>query len=359
MIGDLANIATDIVAGLRVLRGIGGERVFHERYPRQSQEVREAGVQVGRLQSVLDAAQVALPGLLRRARRLAGRAVRRRGPDHRRRAGRVLRVRRVPHAAAAHRHRGVNKWIRAFVAAGRICRVLSLEPRSPTLTNPADEPARGQRPRRRRQRAPGRRPACSPRSSPTSPTTPPPSPTGSAATPTGEVRWGDVPLDRLPREVVRRRILVSDTGSTLFSGELRDQLDSARPRPEAVAAALHAASGEDVLEALPGWATPQVAERGRSFSGGQRQRLVLARALAVDPEVLVLVEPTSAVDAHTEARIAARLHEPGPAGPPWSPRRARCCSTAPTGSALFDGRAERRRDAPRAARATSRPTARS
>ena len=52
-----------------------------------------------------------------------------------------------------------------------------------------------------------------------------------------------------------------------------------------------------------------VAERGRTFSGGQRQRLVLARALAADPEILILVEPTSAVDAHTEARIAARLRE--------------------------------------------------
>ncbi|MGI9111531.1 MAG: ATP-binding cassette domain-containing protein, partial [Gaiellaceae bacterium] len=52
-----------------------------------------------------------------------------------------------------------------------------------------------------------------------------------------------------------------------------------------------------------------VEERGRSFSGGQRQRVVLARALLSDAEILVLVEPTSAVDAHTEARIARRLRE--------------------------------------------------
>ncbi|MDQ3095088.1 MAG: ATP-binding cassette domain-containing protein, partial [Actinomycetota bacterium] len=52
-----------------------------------------------------------------------------------------------------------------------------------------------------------------------------------------------------------------------------------------------------------------VEERGRSLSGGQRQRIVLARALAAEPEILVLVEPTSAVDAHTEARIASRLRK--------------------------------------------------
>jgi ABC-type multidrug transport system fused ATPase/permease subunit len=74
-----------------------------------------------------------------------------------------------------------------------------------------------------------------------------------------------------------------------------------------VLAALGIASAGDVLEALPDGLDSEVAERGRSFSGGQRQRLVLARALVADPEVLVLVEPTSAVDAHTEARIADGL----------------------------------------------------
>ncbi len=74
-----------------------------------------------------------------------------------------------------------------------------------------------------------------------------------------------------------------------------------------MAAALDAASADDIVDALPDGLDTVVAERGREFSGGQQQRLRLARALVADPETLVLVEPTSAVDAHTEARIAARL----------------------------------------------------
>ena len=61
--GQLSNTATDIVGGLRVLRGIGGEQVFHDRYRRESQTTRQSGVAVARLQSVLDALQVFLPGL--------------------------------------------------------------------------------------------------------------------------------------------------------------------------------------------------------------------------------------------------------------------------------------------------------
>ena len=61
--GGLANTASDIVGGLRVLRGIGGEQVFHDRYRRESQQVRRAGIEVARLQSVLDALQVFLPGV--------------------------------------------------------------------------------------------------------------------------------------------------------------------------------------------------------------------------------------------------------------------------------------------------------
>jgi ABC-type multidrug transport system fused ATPase/permease subunit len=106
---------------------------------------------------------------------------------------------------------------------------------------------------------------------------------------------------------VRRRIVVGDTSAVLFAGLLREELDLRDRGEAALRRALHAAAAEDVLDALPGGLDGRVTERGRSFSGGQRQRLVLTRALLADPEVLVLVEPTSAVDAHTEARIADRL----------------------------------------------------
>jgi ABC-type multidrug transport system fused ATPase/permease subunit len=122
---------------------------------------------------------------------------------------------------------------------------------------------------------------------------------------------GEVPLAHLPVEAVRRRILVSEADPTLFAGTLRSELDpwGRSSGDEEIMEAIGIANAEDILDALPDGLGATVEERGRSFSGGQRQRLVLARALLSDAEVLVLVEPTSAVDAHTEARIAERLRD--------------------------------------------------
>ncbi len=309
MMGELSNLATDIVSGLRILRGIGGEKVFHARYVRDSQRVRRAGVQVGRLQSVLDALQVLLPGVFVvvvvwlgarfavQGRISAGELVAFYGYA----AFLMIPLRTATELA--------NKWIRAFVSARRVVRVLALEPEiqdSPDRGHFLPEPPVGAE---LVDIASGLR---VPHGAITALVSDAPEETAALADrlgryADGEVRWGDVPLSGLPRDVVRRRIVVSDTGSTLFSGVLRDQLDIRGCGDEVVQAALHTASAEDVLDALPERLDAMVSERGRSFSGGQRQRLVLARALAADPEILVLVEPTSAVDAHTEARIADRL----------------------------------------------------
>jgi hypothetical protein len=131
---------------------------------------------------------------------------------------------------------------------------------------------------------------------------------------------GGVRLRDLPVATVRRRILVARGDAQLFAGPFADVLDGGdygeaargrhRPagsRDAALAAALHVASAEDVLDAVPGGRHGYLPARGRTLSGGQAQRVRLARALLADPEVLVLIEPTSAVDAHTEARIAGRL----------------------------------------------------
>lgn len=104
-------------------------------------------------------------------------------------------------------------------------------------------------------------------------------------------------------------ISVPDDGAP-GGGARRDRAAGAPGTPAGDArllAALEVADGADVLDSVPGGLDGAITEKGRSLSGGQRQRVALARALLTDAEVLVLIEPTSAVDAHTEARIARRL----------------------------------------------------
>lgn len=307
LMGQLSNTASDIVGGLRVLRGIGGEQVFHDRYRRESQTTRAAGVQVARLQSVLDALQVFLPGFFvvivvwlgaRSAVQgsiTPGELVAFYGYS----AFLLIPLRTATEYA--------NKVIRGRVAAGRVCRVLALEPevREPDQAAPFPPPSSELRDDRTGLVV---RPGLL-----TAIVSEQPDESAALADRLGmaggalddDVRLAGVPLTALSPADVRRRILVSDTGAMFFSGHLGDRLD-VTGRGD-VAAALETASADDILDALPDGLDTLVAERGRSFSGGQRQRLVLARALAAAPEILVLVEPTSAVDAHTEARIAARL----------------------------------------------------
>ncbi len=307
LMGELSNTASDIVGGLRVLRGIGGEQVFHDRYRRESQATRRAGVEVAKLQSVLDALQVFLPGVFVVVVVWLGA---RYAVEGRISPGELVAFYgysaflMIPLRTATEY---ANKIIRARVAARRVCHVLSLTPDVTDPEHPAPSPPVGSSLYDVRT---GLRVRAG---SLTAVVSEQPDESSALADRLGmaaaevddDVRLGDVPLTSLRRDEVRRRILVSDTGATLFSGRLAERIDvtgTGRVRE-----ALDTASADDILEALPEGLDTPVAERGRTFSGGQRQRLVLARALAVDPEILVLVEPTSAVDAHTEARIASRL----------------------------------------------------
>jgi ABC-type multidrug transport system fused ATPase/permease subunit len=309
LMSALSNTASDIVGGLRVLRGIGGESVFLDRYKRESQRTRRAGVQVARLQSILDALQVFLPGFFVvivvwigaryavNGRITAGELVAFYGYA----AFLMIPLRTATEYA--------NKLIRARVSARRVCHVLALKPDLVDPVSPRPAPAPGAELHDTRT---GLRVAQGELVAIVSD-----KPDDSAALadrlglysaePDDDVLLGGTPLTALARDVVRSRIVVSDTGAALFSGRLGDRIDVRGSGPDELARAIATASAHDIFEALPDGLDSEVAERGRTFSGGQRQRLVLARALTADPEILVLVEPTSAVDAHTEARIAARL----------------------------------------------------
>jgi ABC-type multidrug transport system fused ATPase/permease subunit len=115
--------------------------------------------------------------------------------------------------------------------------------------------------------------------------------------------WGSYRIAEVAKPTVRKRILVADHEADLFAGSLRDVV-AGRTRADdaAVQRAITAAAAIDIA------GLDHYIERdGRNLSGGQRQRVRLARALLADPEMLLAVEPTSAVDAHTEAAIAERM----------------------------------------------------
>lgn len=310
--GRLTTLGSDTVSGLRVLRGIGGEHVFTARYRDQSQKVRRAGEQVAQTQSLLDAMQALLPGLLLAAVVWFGARLALAGDIT---PGQLVTFYGMaafltqPLQAATQ---AVHILTRARVAAAKVIRVLRVRPDVAGPANPEDAPALGSVLRDESsgfELAPGLMTAL---------VAADPDASAAVATRLGRfddaaerahpVLWGAAPLARRTVDAIRERIVVSEATPHLFTGTLTEELSVREGAGEAdLLAALETADAHDVLDSLAGGLRGEITEKGRSLSGGQRQRVALARALLTQAEVLVLIEPTSAVDAHTEARIAARV----------------------------------------------------
>ena len=339
--GELTGRSVDLAAGLRVLAGIGGRELFGARYRDASRRLRAEGYRVGAVNSWIEALITSLPSVFLAAVTWVAARMAVSGDITVGELVAVYGYMALLIVPVFFLIEGTDQFVRALVSARRVMWILRAEPapdtgaaRSPAgadgpeLHDPASglvvpsgtffglvprRPADGIRALDRLGRygdehagggehadgggrfGEGGRP-------------------GGAGQPGRDTRvtWGGVPLAELPLADVRAQLLVAENEAHLFAGTLREAVspgDALRGQVEedAVREALRVAVAEDVMEALPDGLDSRVEPQARNLSGGQRQRLRLARAVLADPEVLLLVEPTSAVDAHTEALVATRL----------------------------------------------------
>ena len=301
--GALTGRIVDIIGGLTVLNGLGGKDVYARRFRHESQELQQQGYLVGRVTSVIQAAGLGVPTLFLAvvvwlAARLAAEGVISVGE-----LVAVVGYTAVLVVPVASFIESAVDISRALVAGRRVTDFLSLrrDDHTGTATRPTGgvlvdsisgvEVPAGQLTvvATARQgdavalvdRLSGLRPGAT---------------------------WNGQPVTALERTELREHLLVADNDADLFAGTLVEVVSGRHDTDEAeVLQALHVAACDDLVHALPQGLSASIDSGGSNLSGGQRQRVRLARAVLSRPTVLLAIDPTSAVDAATEATIVERL----------------------------------------------------
>ena len=305
-LSNASNLAADTVAGLRVLRGIGGEDAFIARFKNASQEVRAAAVRTARTRSLLQALQIVLPGVLvlvviyvgghlvAIGKMQVGQLLSFYGYS----AFLVLPLRVMTETA--------QRMTSAVVSARRIIHLLSVETTNHWGTNESPDPRANLRDGKSGVEITHGELLVIVSDSPLVADDLCDRLGGYADA--DQTYLGNLPLTTFTRNAIRKTIYAQEKEPAILSGTIASIFAVSHSGRISIAEAIDAASAQDILDSLEGEGMDaEVVERGRTLSGGQRQRLAVARTLFIDAPIVILDDPTSAVDAHTEARIAARL----------------------------------------------------
>jgi ABC-type bacteriocin/lantibiotic exporter with double-glycine peptidase domain len=129
----------------------------------------------------------------------------------------------------------------------------------------------------------------------------------------GSILFDGVPAEEVPRSIRSASLAMVDQQIMLFEGSIRENLTlwDGSISDEYVMKAASDACILDEISSRPGGLNAEIKQMGYNFSGGQRQRLEIARTLATNPSILILDEATSALDPETELQIDRKLRERG------------------------------------------------